>query len=119
LPSAATYHLKVETLPRYPKPMQGQPNRPNRQAVRKAGRLLRQHAKSFPPEVWAEESDALLKEGVLENQKNVATILASLMTPTKSCSKPARKTARNRKLWAGELRIIRWLGCSGLYCLCS
>src|SRR5713226_8283410 len=99
LPSAATYHLKVETLPALPEADAKDNQSPYRQAVRKAAGLLRQHAKSFPQEVWAEESDALLKEGVLENQKNVATILASLMDAHEELLKVGKEDSKESKLW--------------------
>jgi S1-C subfamily serine protease len=99
LPSAATYHLKVETLPALPEADSKDSQSPYRQAVRKAAGLLRQHVKSFPQEVWAEEPDALLKEGMLENQKNVATILANLMDAHEELLKVGKEDSKESKLW--------------------
>jgi hypothetical protein len=99
LAGASTYHLKAETLPPLPEADAKDKQSPYRQAVRKAAELLRQHAKSFPQEVWAEDSEALLKERVLENQKNVATILAALTDAHEELVKVGKEGAKESKLW--------------------
>src|SRR6266851_4158529 len=99
LPGASTYHLKVELLPPLPDADAKDSQSAYRQAVRKAAGLLRQHAKSFPQEMWAEDSDALLKEHVLEIQKNVATILASLMDAHEELLKVGKDDSKESKLW--------------------
>jgi S1-C subfamily serine protease len=99
LPSAVTYHLKVELLPPLPEADAKDSQSAYRQAIRKAADLLRRHAKSFPQEVWAEDSDALLKERVLENQKNVATILSSLTDAREELLKAGKEDSKESKLW--------------------
>jgi S1-C subfamily serine protease len=99
LPGVNTYHLKVESLPPLPDADAKDSQSAYRQAVRKADGLLRQHAKSFPQEVWAEDSDSLLKEHVLEIQKNVATILSSLMEADEELLKAGKEDSKESKLW--------------------
>jgi S1-C subfamily serine protease len=99
LPSAATYHLKAETLPPLPEADAKDKQSAYRQAIRKAAELLRQNAKSFPQEVWAEDSEDLLKDRVLENQKNVATILANLTEAREELLKVGKEDSKESKLW--------------------
>jgi S1-C subfamily serine protease len=71
-----TYHLKVESLPEVPDDKDDKAVL--HLAVRKAMGLLGKHAKSFPQEVWAMNTDPELKEFVAELQKDVANIQAKL-----------------------------------------
>ncbi|HEV3263640.1 MAG TPA: trypsin-like peptidase domain-containing protein [Gemmataceae bacterium] len=76
--NSGTYHLRVETLPKLPDADPKADKDPFRQMVRSADALLRKHATSFPQEVWAQTSEELLKNQVIEMQKDVAIIRTSL-----------------------------------------
>jgi serine protease Do len=99
LPSEGTYHLKAETLPPLPDMDPNDAKVPLRETVRKAAQLLRQHAKSFPQEVWAEDTPELMQEKVIEQQKNVATIQAAFTDMLEELTKVAKDRDKESKLW--------------------
>jgi S1-C subfamily serine protease len=75
-----TYHLKADMIPELPKASDDKEDKtPLREAVRKAVALMQKHAKSFPQEFWAPETDPELKEQINEVQKDVAIIQAKLL----------------------------------------
>jgi S1-C subfamily serine protease len=69
-----TYHLKPDMLPELPAVEANQKETPFRQSVRSAAALMLKHAKSFPQEFWAKETDKEMQESVIETQKDVVTI---------------------------------------------
>lgn len=73
-----TYHLKVATLPALPVENPKDDQTALRKAVRKAGALLRQHANSFPQEIWAKDNDPTFKDSITQQQKEITGIIKSL-----------------------------------------
>jgi S1-C subfamily serine protease len=87
-----TYHLKPEILP--PLPSADERTTALRQATAKAAELLKKHARSFPQEFWAQETPEALKTQVLEVQKDVATIQATLQEALDELNKEAPERAK-------------------------
>jgi S1-C subfamily serine protease len=94
-----TYHFKAASLPPLPDMDPNDTKIPLREAVRKAAEMLRQHAKSFPQEVWAEDTPELMKDKVIEQQKNVATIQAAFGEMLEELTKVAKDRDKESKLW--------------------
>jgi len=92
-----TYHLKSESLPDLPDAKED--TTPLRKAVRSAMDLMRKHARSFPQEVWAQATDAELKEQITETQKDVVVIQGKLQETLDNLAKLAPDRAKENLRW--------------------
>jgi S1-C subfamily serine protease len=104
---SGTYHLKAESLPALPAMDPNDSKNPLREAVRKVAEMLRQHAKSFPQEVWAEDTPELMKDKIIEQQKNVATIQAAFGDMLEELTKLAKDRDKESKLWQANYDYYR------------
>jgi S1-C subfamily serine protease len=75
-----TYHLKADMVPEIPAASEKSAETPLRQAVRKVVELMKKHAKSFPQEFWAQETDKELQDQLVDVQKDIAVIQRKLQT---------------------------------------
>src|SRR5262249_16737081 len=93
-----TYHLKVETLLELPAIKDKAEETPFRQAVRKARELLHKHARSFPQEFWAQDSDEEMKTSITEMQKDVVTIQAKFQAALEELERVGPDRAKETSL---------------------
>jgi S1-C subfamily serine protease len=94
-----TYHLKPDMLPELPAAAADSEEPPFRQAIRKAVGLMQKHAKSFPQEYWAKETDKELQESLVEVQKDVVTIQKKMDDALEELRKVNDERGKETRAW--------------------